>query len=79
MTAITHPIRGVKALTIDTEAPVGRLFIANCTVAGNVSVTLYDNSTHIIALEVGYATFPYAVRKFNTTGTTATATYANGI
>lgn len=79
MSASTQPIRGVKALVADTVAMPGRLFIANCTVAGNVTVIFDDGSTHVIALTTGYAAFPYSVAQFTSAGTTATATYANGI
>ena len=78
MSSAEQPIKGFRALTIDTLAPEGRLFVANCTVAGDVSVTMRDGSTHIITLVEGYQAFPYGVKRFNTTGTTATATYENG-
>lgn len=72
------PARGAAALLAnDTAAPIGHLFAVSCTVAGNVAVTMLDGSTHVIAVAVGYTTFPYAVRKVNSSGTTATATYAN--
>jgi hypothetical protein len=72
------PARGAKALTAnDTEGPMGHLFAVKCTVAGDVSLTLQDGSTHVIGVVVGYSTFPYCVRKVNSSGTTATATYAN--
>lgn len=79
MSATEQPIRGMRALTIDTPASPGRVFVANCTVAGDVRVILRDGSAHVITLATGYATFPYSVQQFTTTGTTATATYANGV
>lgn len=72
-----QPIRGFAALSIGTDGPIGRLFIVNATVAGNVTVKAFDNSTHIIAVPVGYTTYPYNVRQV--TASTATAAYANGI
>ena len=73
------PIKGAVAITASnsTITPVGRLFVVNCTVAGNVTVRLRDATTHVIAVDVGYFAYPYAVIGVNTTGTTATATYAN--
>jgi hypothetical protein len=79
MSSADQPIRGVKDLTIDTVCAKGRTFMVNCTVAGNVSITFSDDSTHIFPIVVGYSVFPYSVKKFNTTGTTATATYSIGI
>lgn len=75
-------ITGFAALTAgDAQAFVtpGELFIVNCTVAGNVTVIGQDGSSHVIPVAVGYSAFPYRVKRVMTTGTTATATYANGM
>lgn len=80
MSASTQPIRGFVAITPGaTDFPVGRLFRANCTVAGDVVLRMQNGSTETITLPVGYSAFPYAVRGVTTSGTTATATYANGM
>lgn len=72
------PIRSVNVITPGTEAPAGRLFIVNCTVAGNVTVTLLGDTNHTIPVAVGYSVFPYSVTNVVVADTTATATYANG-
>lgn len=72
------PIRSVYVITPGTAAPHGRVFIVNCTVAGNVTVTLYGGMNHTIAVAVGYSVFPYSVTDVVVADTTATATYANG-
>lgn len=80
MSSAEQPIRGFVAITAGaTDFPVGRLFIVNCTVAGNVVIRLFDGTTHTIAVAVGYSAYPYGVRGVTSSGTTATATYANGI
>lgn len=60
-----------------TVVESGELFTVNCTVAGNVTVRLAATGTHVIPVDVGYSAYPYRVIGVNTTGTTATATYAN--
>lgn len=78
MASSDQPIRGFVALTAGgSAAPMGRLFVVNCTVAGNVVVVMQDGSSHTIAVEEGYSAFPYQVR--SVTSATATATYANGL
>lgn len=78
MSADNQPIRGFVALTAGGgDVAKGRLFIVNCTGAGNVVITARDDSTHTIAVAVGYAAYPYSVK--NVVSATATATYANGI
>lgn len=78
MSADNQPIRGFAVLTSGGgNAPVGRVFVVNATVAGNVTVTMRDGSSHVIAVPVGYSAYPYAVVAI--TATTATATYANGL
>jgi hypothetical protein len=47
-------------------------------VAGNVSLQLAGGSAHISAAASLYTqTFPYSITAINSSGTTATATYAN--
>lgn len=78
MSSSDQPVRGVQALTAGGgNKPVGRIFVINATVAGDVVVTFYDGTTHTIAAPVGYSAYPYAVK--NVVSATATATYANGI
>lgn len=72
------PYSGVVALTPGTPtASLGRSIGIVCTVAGNVSLTLQDGSTYVVPVAVGFQTLPFAVTQVNTSGTTATATYAN--
>lgn len=78
MSSSDQPIRGFVALTAGGGAvSVGRIFVVNATVAGNVVVVLFDSTSHTIAVPVGYSAYPYAVR--SVTSATATATYANGL
>jgi hypothetical protein len=72
------PISSIVAITPGTAAPVGRVFIVNCTVAGDVAVTMWGSGTHVIPVQVGYSVFPYKVIGVVAGSTTATATYANG-
>ena len=72
------PISSVYVITPGTNAPAGRVFIVNCTVAGNVNATLAGGMQHVIPVAVGYSVFPYKVTTVVASGTTATATYANG-
>lgn len=71
--------RSVSMTASDTAAYIqaGNQLRINCTVAGNVTVVLEDGTTEVIAVSPGYFTFPYRVKRVNSTGTTATATYAN--
>lgn len=77
MALIDTPIRGFRALTVaGAETSGGRRFVVNATVAGDVTVKLFDNTTHVITVPVGYTTYPYSVR--SVPASTATATYAIG-
>lgn len=72
--------RSVTMTASDAASAViapGTLFRITCTVAGNVTVLLEDGTTEVIAAALGYFTLPYRVVRVNSTGTTATATYAN--
>lgn len=57
---------------------VGRSVELLCTAAGNVSLQL-GGSPHVIAVQASPAsyTIPYSVTAINSSGTTATCTYAN--
>lgn len=68
---------GVVAMTLDTSYTARRSVGANCTVAGNMSVTFADASTLTVPVAVGWQTFPFAVTAVNTSGTTATCSYSN--
>jgi len=70
-------ITGVQAITVGTAYPEARQLLINCTVAGNVSVTFTDSTTLVIPVIAGLTILPWAVTAVNTSGTTATATYAN--
>lgn len=69
--------RAVPITAGSTNYETGELFIANCTVAGDVNVRLESGDTHIITVAEGYNAFPYRVKGVTTSGTTATATYSN--
>lgn len=70
-------ISSITALVVGTAAKEGRQLQIVCTVAGNVAVTFPDGSINTIPVGAGLTTLPWAVVKINTSGTTATATYAN--
>lgn len=55
----------------------GRQIAIKCTVAGNVKLGLYDNTTITIPVNVGLSVLPWIVTQVWVTGTTATATYLN--
>ncbi len=66
------------AMTVGTAYPYGRSLKANCTATGNVSVTYADGSTDTWVISAaGTTVLPIAVTTVNTSGTTATCTYAN--
>jgi hypothetical protein len=64
-------------MTVGTVYTAYRSIAANCSVAGNVSVTFPDTSTIVVPVQVGFQTFPFAVTEVNSSGTTATCTYNN--
>lgn len=71
-------VYGAVAMTVGAAAiKEGRQLFVNCSVPGNVAVTFADTSTLVTPVSVGANIFPWAVTKINTSGTTATATYAN--
>lgn len=67
--------QGEFAMTVGTSYTAGRSFKANCSAAGNVSITYPDASTGLWPLVVGIQTIPAAATMINSSGTTATATY----
>jgi hypothetical protein len=70
--------QGAVAMTVGTTYAAQRSVKANCTVAGNVSLTLADGSTDVwIISAAGSTVIPYAATAINSSGTTATCTYAN--
>lgn len=71
------PFAGVVAMTVGTSYAAQRSIGANCTAAGNMSVTFSDASTLVVPVQVGFQTFPFAVTAVNTSDTTATCTYVN--
>lgn len=74
--AIDHVIALTPSNT--TRSQSGELFAVTCSSAGNVTVRLAaSGATHVIPVTEGYSVYPYRVEGVNTTGTTATATYAN--
>ncbi len=78
-TPIEEPgVRDSRTITADARPiPAGSLFRINCTVAGNVTATLESGVDEPIAVVVGYLALPYRVIGVKSSGTTATATYAN--
>ena len=72
-----RPFYGATALTVGTAATAGRALRISCTAAGNVSVTYSDASTDTFPVNVGLSIIPGEFTTVNTSGTTATATYAN--
>ena len=68
---------GVTAMTVGTVYPVGRSLFINCTVAGNVKMLFFDGSTLTFPVSAGPTILPFAVTEIVSSGTTATATYAN--
>jgi hypothetical protein len=75
----TVPVTTVLPIVVGTPLAAGRSFVAVCTVAGNVSVTLSGGITRIYPLLVGLNVFPFAVTAVNASGTTASATYENWV
>ena len=69
--------RGAYALTVGTPALPGRVFAVICTTAGNVAVQFADGSTLTVPVATGLTLLPFMVAQVLSSGTTATATYAN--
>jgi hypothetical protein len=70
--------QGAVAMTVGTTYAAQRSVKANCTVAGNVSLTLADASTDVWIISApGTTVIPYAATAINSSGTTATCTYSN--
>lgn len=77
MQANEEGYRGAEALTVGSTYTARRAVGIVCTVAGNVSFKMTDDSDYVVPVDVGFSIFPFAVKGINTSGTTATATYAN--
>jgi len=75
--AQSAPFEGATAMTVGTSYTAARSVLANCTVAGNVSLTLLDGSTVVWAVPTGATLLRVAATAVNTSGTTATCTYYN--
>jgi hypothetical protein len=71
------PFQGAVAMTTGTTYASQRSLGANCTAAGNLSLTLADGSTLVVPVSVGWQTFPLAVTAVNSSGTTATCNNSN--
>jgi len=69
--------QGAAAMTVGSAYTAQRSLGANCTAAGNVSVTFTDASTLTVPAAVGWQTFPFAITQVNSAGTTATCTFSN--
>lgn len=72
----TGPAGSAVAMTSGTTYQQGRAFVANCTVAGTITITFPDASTMALNLPAaGIYEWNYAVIKVATG--TATSTYYN--
>lgn len=76
MAGLSRPAALTASDLTASRVDPGEYFAVNCTVAGNVSVEM-PGGTFVIAVATGHSFFPLAVHRVNSTGTTATATYAN--
>ena len=70
-------ITGAVAMTVGTSYAEARQLFINCTAAGNVALTFTDSTVLVVPVLAGLTILPWAVTAINTSGTTATATYAN--
>lgn len=73
-------IHGVIAVPTRSDTVLfgeGRYFLIICTVAGNVKVGFVDGTTLVFPVGVGLTILPWRVKQVFSTGTSATATYAN--
>ncbi len=77
LTALERPYQGIVPMTVGTTYPAQRALRINCTSAGNVSVTYADGSVDVLPMNVGLSYVAGAFTAVNSSGTTATATYAN--
>jgi hypothetical protein len=75
MSGLSKPTVLTKSDTFTRQDPAV-YFAVNCTVAGDVKVEL-GGGTYVITVAVGSSFFPLGVIGVYSTGTTATATYAN--
>jgi len=75
--ADSQAFTGAVAMTVGASYAPGRSILIDATAAGNVSLTFFDGSTLVVPVNAGITILPFAVTAVNTSGTTATATYAN--
>ena len=74
----SQAFQGEVILTVGTpDSQPRRSLKAICSVAGNVAVTYGDGSIGVWPVVVGTQTLPISILTVNTSGTTATCTYAN--
>lgn len=76
---LESPVPGVASITKSDTGAIspGRLFAIICTAAGDVKVSFADGSTYTFPVSVGHSLFPFQITRVWSTGTTATATFAN--
>lgn len=69
--------RGVIDIVVGTDQTAQRGVQIVCTVAGNVSLKMADDSANVVPVAVGLTVLPYSAKTVNVADTTATATYKN--
>lgn len=74
--AAEQALTGVLPIAVGGSAiAAGRMWSANITVAGNVTITYADESSHVVPVVTGYQRFPDSITGIS--ASTATGTYAN--
>lgn len=73
--SVIGPITGAIAGNVDEDLPIGRLFGINCTIPGNVKLRFVDGSEMLFPVYIGFQSYPLAVLRVLSAGTTATASY----
>lgn len=79
VTVRENGVTGAVAMTVGTSYAASDGIMINCTVSGNVVLTLYNGSQitiPVVANPMPYI-LPFSVSSVATSGTTATATYYN--
>lgn len=71
------PYFGAVPLVADTAQAVQRSVGANCSVAGNVQLTLSDGSSITVSVQTGLQILPFAATTVVSAGTTATCSLWN--
>jgi len=64
-------------MTLGTVYSAASALQVQCTIAGNVTITLANATTMVIPVPVGYSLFPFSVTEVATASGPATATYTN--